>query len=166
MFNFFDPHLSLWREVGDRETLGGLDKAYYANVLGFWGVSRPRLSLKDGERFLRLPTLSPDRPEVLETGQTLEIPFAVGENFQGGSARGSRPQVRLQLIVENLSDVGDVHVALNGTPLGGGMLREGLQIEVPCQLIRQGMNKVAMTLAAGMAAPVTIHDLMLSIRYY
>ncbi|MCY3759666.1 MAG: hypothetical protein OXH50_00315 [Gemmatimonadetes bacterium] len=165
LFNFFDPHLSLWREVGDRETLGGLDKDFYANVLGFWGVSRPRLSLKDGERFLRLATLSPDRPEVLETGQTLEIPFAVGENFQGGTAPGSRPQVRLQLLVENLSDVGDVHVALNGTPLSGGILREGLQIEVPCQLIRQGMNEVAMTLAAGMAAPVTIHDLMLSIRY-
>ena len=165
LFNFFDPHLSLWSEVGDRETLEGLDKVFYVNALGFWGVSRPRLSLKDGERFLRLPTLSPDRPEVLKTGQTLEVPISVGENLQGRTAHGSRPQVRLQILVENLSDAGDVHLALNGTPLSGGTLREGLEIEVPRRLIRQGTNKVAVTLAAGMAAPVTIHDLMLSVRY-
>ena len=165
LFNFFDPHLSLWREVGDRKTLGGLDKVFYVNVLGFWGVPRPRVSLKDGERFLRLPTLSPDQPEVLKTGLKLETPVAVGENFQSRTAHGSNPQVRLQLLAENLSDIGDVHVVLNGTPLSGGMLREGLQIEVPCQLIRQGLNKVEMTLAAGVSTPVTIHDLILSIRY-
>ena len=101
---------------------------------------------------------------MLKTGQTLESPL-LSEKTPGGTAPGSRPQARLQLLVENLSDIGGVQVALNGTPLSGGMLREGLQIEDPCQLIRQGMNEVAMTLAAGMAAPVTIHDLMLSIRY-
>ena len=165
MFNFFDPHLSLWREVGDRETLGGLDKDFYANVLGFWGrLSAAPVAQGRGSAFCGCRRSPRTGRKCSKPGKHLKSPLPSEKTSRVEPLPAVVPRSDCNSLWRTSRTLGDVHVALNGTPLSGGILREGLQTEVPCRLIRQ-YNKVAMTLAAGMAAPVTIHDLMLSIRY-
>ena len=162
LFNCFDPHLLLWRELGDPKTLADLDKVYYTSPLGYF---QP-IGLKDGERLQQLPTLSPGKPEELRPGQTLQIPLEVGEDAKGLSTGEIRTQVLLQLKAGNVSDVRAINVAFNGQRLNMGVWSEGqLEIEVPNELVNQGANRVEITLAAGASAPISVQDLMLSIRY-
>ena len=164
LFNCFDPHLSLWRELGDPKTLADLDKVYYANPLGYRFI--PHLGLKAFERIQQLPTLSPGKPEALKPGQTLQVPLEIGEDVKGLNTGGIWPQVLLQVKAGNVSDGGAVSVAFNGRPLNRGVWSEGqLEIEVPKELINQGMNQIEIALDVGASAPISVQDLMLGVCY-
>ncbi len=164
LFNCYEPYLSLWRELGDPKTLADLDKVYYANPLGYRLI--PHFGLKDGERLQQLPTLAPGKPEEIKPGQTLQIPLDLGEDVKGLNAGVIRPQVLLQVQAGNVSDGGAVSVALNGRRLNTGVWSEGqLEIEVPCESIKQGANRVEITLAAGASAPIRVQDLIMLFRY-
>ncbi len=164
LFNCFDPYLSLWHELGDPKTLADLDKVYYANPLGY--NSLQHLGLKDGERLQQLPTLSPGKPEELKPGQPLQIPLEIGEDANCLNTGGIWPQALLQVKAGNVSDGGAVSVVFNGRRLNRGVWREGqLEIEVPKELINQGMNQIEMTLDSGASTPISVQDLIMIFRY-
>jgi len=123
MFNYFNPNSPLWREVGDPEGLQKLNKVYYVTVTGFGLVND---YLPGAERFYKLPTLSPERPETLKAGETLEVPLAVGENVLWGKPEGIVPDVTLSVHqVDKLATAADVSVTLNGQALGEGIANKG-----------------------------------------
>jgi len=128
--------------------------------------SLQHLGLKDGERLQQLPTLSPGKPEALKPGQPLQIPLEIGEDANCLNTGGIWPQALLQVKAGNVSDGGAVSVVFNGRRLNRGVWREGqLEIEVPKELIKQGPNRVEITLDAGASEPISVQDLMLSVRY-
>ncbi len=156
--------LPQWRELGDPKTLADLDKVYYANPLGY--NSLQYLGLKNGERLQQLPTLSPGKPEELKPGQTLQIPLEIGENAKGLNTGGIWPQVRLHVQAATVADGEAVSVAFNGRRLNQGVWRDGqLELEVPNELIKQGSNRVEITLDAGASESISVQDLMLGVRY-
>lgn len=78
MFNHFDPHSPLWRELGDPKLLRALPKTYFASVQGA-AVSR---SFVPADDFISVPTLTPDRPETLAGGSSRQYEMFIGDDLR------------------------------------------------------------------------------------
>ncbi len=163
LFNYFNPRTSLWSEIGDPETLAGLDKTYWATARG---PNAANSWVRDGDRFGTLPTLCPNRPVKLAEGKTVSIPILVGEDLAQAKAEGIVPDLRLRLQVENLASADDLAVTLNGEAVAGGVLAEGwLEYTPNPDLIRRGINDIEVTLAQSADPAPLLHDLCLRVEY-
>lgn len=91
MFNHFDPHAPFWRELGDPALLRTLPKVYFASVQG--AVSSR--SYYPAEAHVRVPTLTPDKPEKLEPGRSRTYELLVGDDLRAQPALRARLLVRL-----------------------------------------------------------------------
>ena len=60
IFNQFDPHHAMWRELGDPAQLATKDKVYFANVTGNGSWHRPDEFLAEREHFREGPSLHPN----------------------------------------------------------------------------------------------------------
>ncbi|MFW6162983.1 MAG: family 10 glycosylhydrolase [Planctomycetota bacterium] len=157
LFNFFKPRSPLWRQLGDPETLARMDKVYTTGARDPRAVNR---WMRDGEsRFLNRRILCPGRPIKLQPGQAAAVELRVGEDIPQGAA------VTAQLRVKGLEDPDKLTVELNGTPLSGG--RNGIWIDyaVKPSVVRKGVNRFAVTLAADAGAEPVVQDLALWVRH-
>jgi hypothetical protein len=162
LFNFFNPHSPLWRELGDPNALATMDKVY---TTGARGVGTANSWLAGGLRFLNRSPLSPERPRTLEPGEAVTVPLRVGE--QVGKAGGDRqPEVRLRVQIQGLSDPGEMSARLNDTAITGGTAsEEWLEYSVAPALVRKGVNRFQFVLKPESKARPVLKDLLLWVRY-
>lgn len=159
MANFPHPESELWRQLGSAETLRLTDRDYWPSVLG---PGMANQALRDGERFMRLPKLCPDRPEVLVPGQALQIPVRIAEV---GAEAG--PEVTLTLDFLDLVAASLLRVRLNETALEmASVTPDGLvTYTVPPGAVRAGWNTVTILSEPQYYAASVLRDLQVSVRY-
>lgn len=99
MFNFnaASHGLQLWNELGDPGLLRRLPKRYFAS---YQGVSSASNYVPAGP-FVKLPTLTPDKPEVLVAGVARSYGLYVGDDLRGRRDLTARLEVRLSEPVDS-----------------------------------------------------------------
>lgn len=138
MFNFFDPHSSLWRELGDANILRQLPREYFVSIRGSGSMPIPH------QNFLTIPVLNPSQPITL-TNQVTSIPLRTGElatsvSESVSSSTKANP-ARLILDFKSLPAASDLQCNWNAHSLPKPERKgETLTFEVPPHLIQRGEN--------------------------
>lgn len=163
VFNYPHPDSELWTQLGSPETLHGLAKRYWPTVRG------PRMItqvLRDGERYLELPTLCADRPEVLISGRPLQVPLVVADDLQRAQEEGLDPQATLKVICHLPGGAAALTVTVNDTPLTGpAPVEGGFAWEVPSEALRMGVNEVIINHLPEFLPAAVVHDLRLDVSF-
>ena len=159
MFNFFNPNSPLWLELGDVETLRGLDKVYCAGVRGYAGLD---FWFEGGERFMHRSLLSPDWPRPLQPGQGESVEVVLGEE----TGEGPESTVTLQVRFKALAKPGDVALKVNDKELDGGTRSETwIDYRVEPSVLRAGPNRFEIVLRPECDPGPVLEDLLLWFRY-
>lgn len=142
MFNFFNPHSSLWRELGDPKILQQLDRNYFASVRGMGSMPIPH------KNFIRVPVLNPKNPVEIETNASKKITFYVGEDFRG-VGRKAFPKTEMLLQFRPPLQPANLEVKLNGRSLPKPELSDDwLRFILKGKDLRQGNNTLEIKSAA------------------
>lgn len=174
-----DPTHRVWREIGDPETLKGLDKIYHVSVMG---AGHPSIDyyVPNGSKFLMIPRLCPDHPLKLLGGQVHRTILTVGENMTATGVSVA-PKTPLNVKVTGLLCPDQLVVKLNDRQLSRGLLtwqfqnpEDWLEYTVEPQQIRKGCNELEIALTSGTdhditrsteAAHCTLHDVHLRVEH-
>ncbi len=160
---FWKPDHAVWRELGDPEVLRRMDKMYY---VAYRGPSYAGIYLKDGERFVHIPTLCPERPVTVKAGQPQATTLTVGDDLAAAQAAGLKPDLRLCLQVDKLTAMEELVVKLNGQVLAEGMLAEDwIEYRPAPDLVKLGDNVVEMSVAPDSGDAPVIQDLQLRVSF-
>ena len=159
-FNFFEPGLSLWWELGDLGKLASLNKDYV------WDYLPSHRKKSDLLWELRL---SGRRPNVKVTARGCEpIPLMVGEDLTSPPPEG---KARSLLLRVHLRGPGRrLHFRLNGgnlTDVSAYSDGEGTWFEVhpPAGLFRIGENLLEVALAEASGRESEVDEVRLEVRY-
>jgi hypothetical protein len=159
MFNFFDPHSPMWKQLGDAESLRTRDQLYPAGVLASQGA---KAWLASGLKWLNLPTALPEKPIKLSAGKTATIKISVAEAV---SKPGVNPTVKIRLLPSDATAAKRLSVTLNGQPLASGARVDSwMEYSASPSSVRSGVNRIEAALPP-QAAPTTLLDAVLEIRY-
>ena len=155
LFNCFNPHSAIWRELGARTTLANKNKLYaldYLNRQQTLGESKPSLPPQTG--LLPLPLLG---------GETVSVEFPVGEQVRHNNLQ----ELTLWLHFNANISSGQLHVRLNGTEIATRKRREAWHgLPLQAAHIRRGDNRLELTLAPPAGAPTPLLDgAQLLVRY-
>jgi lysophospholipase L1-like esterase len=156
LFNVFDPHRPIWRELGDPAVLATLDRDYFASVRGV-GLTAGG-SFPHGE-FQRVETFNPDDPRRIAAGGSATVRLQVGEDV------GAVPSVRLTLRLRfREAPPAAAIIALNGRPLTDGRAAgEWMDFPVTSAELELGANEVTVSLPVA-APPTDWLDVVLEVR--
>ncbi len=170
MFNAFDPHDPLWRELGDPALLATLDKDYFGSRLGKGYAAIKWFPTED---YQNIGVLNPDAPMELAVGEESTAAVYIGDDFAAVSAT---PTVTLSLQFRGLPEQATrdyVEVKFNGQPLGAGTMDKGgwldyekwISYPVDPQLVKQGKNLITVQHTADSPAPALWTDLRVKVRF-
>jgi hypothetical protein len=166
-FNFFDPTLNQWRELGDPELLRTLDRTYVWYYLP---------SQRDGRDNFGLLRVTRHRWPVTVTEDGCEpMPLYVGEDLSAPDASGKNRTLTLRVRAQYLARQHELTVAVNGQELTLTRAAPGLA-DAPCEiwlqyedlapnLFNKGENQVAAKVKTEFGEPVTIDQVRLDVRY-
>jgi len=155
LFNFFDPHSALWRELGDSAILRKLDRNYFASVRGAGSMAVPH------QPFLRVPTMNPANPILIAPDKPGRIEFRVGEDIAGSDAS---PRLTLRLRFKGVVSAPQLNVALNGSALRDGQTTgDWLEFPVRPNSLCRGANLLTLTCSPQETKPVSLLDLCLAV---
>lgn len=144
VFNFFDPHAPLWREIGDPETLLVQDKLYFVSVRD----GDPQSYLANGRQYRTVPVFGPSQPRLVTASQPLKLDIVIGDDLPAARRRGHEPVVKLHLETPAIQKAEQLHVRLNGTELTGGAVTGGwVDYAVPLAGVKRGPNQVEIAVA-------------------
>lgn len=144
IFNSFNGSLPWWHQIGDTETLAGLNKRYFATVRG----PDYRRFLTSDTDFASVDYITPDAPQVLDNGKPMSFSIEVGEDFDAAFAKGLEAEVVLRLDIRSLETAADAKVSLNGRELGGGTIEDGwLVLPLDPNWLRTGSNEIELMIA-------------------
>jgi hypothetical protein len=151
MFNFFDPHSPLWRELGEPKALTKLERNYFACPRG------PGLMPVPHQKFIRVSTLNPGNPIAISA----RVDFSIGEDL---SAAGKSQTIALRLQFKSPPDASSLRVILNGTVLSAPR-SEGNWVEFPLSgnILRKGSNWVDVVNSANNPS-ITLFDLIVAVK--
>jgi len=139
LFNFFDPHASLWRELGDPEALRVMDKLYFVTVRD----GDPRSFLAKGREYRTTPLFGPSHPRPLAAGRPVKLGIVIGDDLPAAERRGRRPNVTLHLEAPAIQKANQLRVRLNGRELADGVVTSGwVDYPVPLACAKHGANEV------------------------
>jgi hypothetical protein len=149
LFNFFDPHSPLWREVGDPKTLGTLEKLYFVTVRD----GNPDAYLANGSGYRTVPLLTPSFPKTLSASQPMSTSLIVGEDVGENETDDLHASVTLHLEVPLVRAARQLSVKFNGMALSNGELADGwADLPVPVAAVRQGANELVVSFDPEFAA--------------
>ena len=138
-FNFFEPESPAWREIGAVKTLARLDKDYYVNA---YAPAMIEKYFKGHARFMKGPTLHPDRPIALAQGERHEFRLYIAEP---PTATDPPPKVTLQIKGHGLTEPQDLTLTFNAQPLKTPEnTADSLLYPLPFSALRQGENTVTL----------------------
>ncbi|MBN2217779.1 MAG: family 10 glycosylhydrolase [Pirellulales bacterium] len=161
LFNFFDPHSELWRELGDPEKLRSLEHAYTTGFTSSYNADAWLAGAR--RRFLNLPIPLPERPRKLTSGNSVAIEVRAGEPPDADPAGAKTGQVTAHLRFNHAPrDPAAVNVKLNGHLLATGTPSKGwLTYRVPLAWVQKGVNRFEVQLAPNRKETLLLQDLML-----
>lgn len=156
MFNVFDPKAALWRELGDPAALARLDRVHCASVRGSDALA---MWVPRGERFLNVPSLTPDRPIALAPGKPVRV------EFSGPGAAAADVAARLHLRFQRAPRPADVAVTLSGKPLPLPTVSGAwLVFPVERSSLATDLNRVEVCLRPDCRESPMLEDLVLWVR--
>ena len=139
LFNHFNPNAPMWKEIGDPKALATMNKLYFVNNRD----DDPRRFLAGGREYRTLPMMGPAHPRMITAGLPVVLPIEIGDNFAEAGRRGFKADAKLHLEVPTIRRVGQLHVKLNGSELGGGVMKEGwVDYSLPLDCVKRGINQV------------------------
>jgi len=155
LFNSFNPHHPLWRELGDPESLKKLPKVYFTSARSFASVNS---WWKKGASFMNRDILSPDRPRKIMVGKEVAVTMPVGENPVDTDS-----DLLLKIRVRELPMPNEaLQVSVNGNPVAlknsTGKYLEGV---VSRNFVHQGENQFRFRLEQGNQNSIVVEDLQL-----
>ncbi len=135
LFNYFNPHGPVWRELGDPDSLRSMDKLYFVTVRD----GAPDRYLAGGNRYRNEPILTPNNPHPIPADKPTEIELVVGDDLAMAQQQGLRPKVTCHL---QTLGIGNITVALNGHTLEDPtVVDDWIDFPVPPRYVRQGVNR-------------------------
>lgn len=150
LFNYFDPHSQIWREIGDPTALLMMDKLYFVNVRD----GDPRSFLAKGREYRTVPVFGPSHPQLVTASQPAKLPIVIGDDLAEAQRRGSKPDIALHVEAPAIRKAEQLRVRWNGTELSGGVLTGGwADYPVPLAAVRQGTNETEITAEASALGP-------------
>ena len=159
LFNQFNPHRPLWRELGDPATLTKLDKDYFASIRGVGsaaGGNLPHQSIQTIE------TLNPTAPRSIPPGASASARLRIGEDF-GATGPVS---LRLRLLFNRPAAALPLTVSVDGVTLT--VVRppqDWLEFAPEASAVHRGFNEVTVRLDPAGCPPLNWLDLMLEGRH-
>ncbi len=148
LFNYFDPHAALWRELGDPDLLVTKNKLYFVHTRD----DRPERFLACGLDYRTTELLGPSQPRQVKVGEPLAVDLVVGDDLDAAQARGAHGEVKLHLETPGATGADQLTVAVNGTKLAGGTVKDGwVDYRVPTSAVRCGKNRVEIEANAGIS---------------
>lgn len=160
LFNVFDPHRPMWRELGDPAVLAKLDRDYFASVRGVGLSAGGNLPHR---AFQPVETFNPADPRRIAPGGSASVRLLVGGDF---AAHASRVHLTLRLRFKGGVSPATPAVTLNGTGLADPQADgEWLAFGVSPGQVRQGHNIVEIGLAPGASAAIDWLDMLLEVRH-
>ncbi len=143
IFNYFNPHAALWKEIGSPKTLIGRDKLFFVTVRD----GSPDYWLAGGDRFRNTPVLTPTRPLLLSPGKSRTVPLTVGEDFAAAAAVGFVPHATLHIRMLGRIPPKRLELTFNDRALPAGAPRgDWLDYPIAPQKIRRGLNRIRLAL--------------------
>ncbi|MCK5803504.1 MAG: hypothetical protein KAI66_11755, partial [Lentisphaeria bacterium] len=136
IFNKFNPRDTIWRELGDPETLRTTDKLYFATVRD----GDPNRYLVNGRQYRNLPILTPRSPLPISTGKAVVVPLVIGDDTAQAQREGWRVTATCHVQTDA---VGRLHVVLNGETLPPPKTQgTWLDFPVPIKALKNGENRL------------------------
>jgi hypothetical protein len=161
LFNFFDPHSPLLKELGDPKSLAPLEQLY---PFGAREETAAKQWLSGGEKFVNLPEPLPRHPVTLEPGKTATVKLrAVRPQVD---PTHSPPQVIARFCFKAPPASPETIVAkVNGQALASGT-PDGrwINFPVPPEQVQNGVNRFELTLADTAKTSAVLQDLVLIVR--
>ncbi len=164
IFNLFDPHRTVWREMGEPEVLKGLDKVYFASVEGVgevpWGGTYPH------QAFIKIPTLNPDAPLLLAPGKEESIKIYISEDLSY-IPKARHPKIKLNIKLNPVHvDFSGVSVRINNKveALKGQWIGAWIEHDIEPELICLGENMVHICYS-GRDQHLKVADIMMIFDY-
>jgi hypothetical protein len=139
LFNYFNPNVPMWSEIGDPEKLLTMDKLYFAGARD----GDPHRFLANGRDYRTVPLFGPSQPRLVTAAGAVAVEIPIGDDLPAAKRRGYKPTVKLHLEAPSIQKVEQLHVKLNGAELTGGLVTDGwVDYPVPPDSLRQGTNRV------------------------
>ena len=166
-FNFFDPYLRQWRELGEPDLLRTLDRTYVWYYLPSQRKGRDTFGAMRVTRH-RWPVT------VTHTG-CQPMPLYVGEDLSAPDSSGKQRMLTLRVRAQYLSKQHGLTIAVNGETLTLSTAAPGLA-DAPCEiwllyedlspdLFKEGQNLVTASVKNQTDEPVKIDQVRLDVRY-
>jgi hypothetical protein len=161
LFNFFNPHSPLLKELGDPKSLARREQLYPS---GAREETAAKQWLSGGEQFVNLPEPLPRHPVTLEPGNTATVELRAVRPQVDPSQ--SPPQVIARLRFKDPLDKAEsVAARLNGQALKpSGSDGRWTNFSVPPKLLQNGVNRFELTLTESAEKNLTLQDLVLIVR--
>ena len=141
LFNLFNPRLPHWRELGDKATLRGRDKLYFATYRDGSASSY----LAGGNGFYRVPVIVPRNPRVVTSSAPQHIEIMVAEDVTA-----ARPDVACHMRLAQPDHAPRLRTKFNGVRLGNAKVaKDWVSYPVDPKLLRQGANHIEVSVNAG-----------------
>ena len=143
LFNLFNPRLPHWRELGNKITLRGRDKLYFAT----YRDGNAGRYLTDGNGFCRAPVIVPRKPRVITSGAPQNIEIVVAEEVSA-----ALPKVACHLRLGKPDHAPRLVAKLNGVRLDNPtQAKEWVSYPVDSKLLRQGANHIGISVKRGVS---------------
>lgn len=161
MFNYFNPHSPLWKELGDPKMLQNMDLLYPAGALDTTQVS---YWLRNGMKWMNLPIPLPEKHVKLTAGKQVTVQIPVGAAL--AAKPGLTPVVKLRLKFDDVANAKKaLAVKLNAQSLSNGASSgKWIEYSVSPSAIKQGVNGIELSLLP-QGKGLTVSDAVLEIRY-
>lgn len=158
LFNSFDPHHPLWRELGNPEQLKSLPKVYFTSARSYGSVNH---WWKQGSTYMNRDILTPDHPRKLNPGDQTGVALMVGED---PAETGAELVLKVRL-KEKPAEHNPLQVKVNGTEVNLSPQGQFLEGAVKNTLVNSGENRIHFILSSAAAQPVTVEDMQLWLSY-
>jgi hypothetical protein len=159
IFNHFDPHSAVWRELGEPDELAKFDKDYFASVRGSVNSAGGNLPF---EPFQHIETLNPKNPKFIGPGESAEAQLNLGEDF----AKIDPITLRLRFRFDSPLEPALLRAIVNEQPVKL-TATEGywLQCSPAPTALHSGANRIRLSLLTEAKEAASWLDLVLEVRH-
>jgi len=139
VFNYFNPHSPLFRELGNPETMRFKSKRYFATVRD----GDPDRFLAKGSKYRTVQILTPSHSKSVAPNSPLTLDVVVGEDVASARRSGHAPEVTCHVDMPGIHQTSQLRVELNGHPLTRGKLARGwIDYPVSASWLKRGVNQI------------------------
>lgn len=153
LFNYFDPHSSLWRELGNPCGLQRLDRIHFLSVRGTGSMPVPH------QAFLNVPTLNPADPISLTTNQPARLTLALHEPCAGQGPQVASRRIRLRAQFKHPPLSEQLLLCVDGNQLADAKpIASGWEYELPAALTGRPEVTLEISVRGGAKAGALLTD--------